>query len=514
METRNEISPQPGFQTDFLSTTADIAIGGGAAGAGKTFAELLEALRFSSLAGFTAIFFRRTFKQLTNPGGLWDNSMDLYSLIPGAYPNKSSCRWTFDSGATVSMSGLEQESDIYNHQGGQYALIIFDELTHFTQKQFFYLLSRNRSMCGVRPYVRAGCNPDPDSWVAKLIEWWIDTETGFPIPERAGVLRYMHSSNDTIFWGSSYQEVIDQFPPEYWDQFAPSAPEDLIKSITFIPGKLKDNQKLMLADPGYIGNLMALPADEKARLLDGNWKIRTDGLCIFHYTAIRDLFTNFVTDRSLKCITCDAARFGRDLCVIAVWDGWTVVRLVIAKRSDERLIVDMIEKQRREWQIQKSNVLVDQDGVGGGTVKLGDYVGFSGGAAAIKDPGTRIKENYKNLKTQCYYRFADKVNAGCVALAISNESVIVVEESGTEMRGMKINIGKKSESVVDLIEKQFRAIKKLNPDKEGKKQINTKEDQKAILGVSPDFTDTFMMREYFDLKKLISTAQSWASNFQ
>jgi hypothetical protein len=45
----------------------------------------------------------------------------------------------------------------------------FDELTHFSESQFFYMLSRNRSMCGVRPYVRATTNPDADSWVATFI---------------------------------------------------------------------------------------------------------------------------------------------------------------------------------------------------------------------------------------------------------------------------------------------------------------------------------------------------------
>src|SRR5436305_14925946 len=68
--------------------------------------------------------------------------------------------------------------------------VCFDELTHFTAHQFFYMVSRNRSTCGVRPYIRATCNPDADSWVADFLAWWIDPQTGLPIPERAGVLRY------------------------------------------------------------------------------------------------------------------------------------------------------------------------------------------------------------------------------------------------------------------------------------------------------------------------------------
>src|SRR5690606_25652328 len=98
--------------------------------------------------------------------------------------NSQHLSWHFPSGALIKFSHLEHEQDIYNHQGGQYCLIIFDELTHFTRKQFIYLLSRNRSTCGVRPYVRATCNPDPESFVAELIEWWIDGEEKLPNGEK------------------------------------------------------------------------------------------------------------------------------------------------------------------------------------------------------------------------------------------------------------------------------------------------------------------------------------------
>ena len=82
-------------------------------------------------------------------------------------------------------------------------MIGFDELTHFTAHQFFYMVSRNRSTCGVRPYIRATCNPYADSWVADFLAWWIDQETGLPIPERAGVLRYYIRVAEKIEWAGS-----------------------------------------------------------------------------------------------------------------------------------------------------------------------------------------------------------------------------------------------------------------------------------------------------------------------
>jgi Terminase large subunit, T4likevirus-type, N-terminal len=99
------IAPQPGPQSLFLSTPADIAIYGGAAGGGKTFAELIEPLRHVSNKDFGAVIFRRTTPQITNEGALWDESTKLYPLLD-AKPNQGVLYWTFPSGATVSFKHL------------------------------------------------------------------------------------------------------------------------------------------------------------------------------------------------------------------------------------------------------------------------------------------------------------------------------------------------------------------------------------------------------------------------
>src|SRR5438128_660299 len=122
-----EIKPQEGFQEQFLSSEADIVIGGAGAGVGKTYAELLESLRHREVPRFNAIFLRRTTVQITNPGGLWDESMELFPLF-GASPQSQKLRWYFPAGAVVKFGHLEHEMNIYDHQGAQYCLIIFDEL--------------------------------------------------------------------------------------------------------------------------------------------------------------------------------------------------------------------------------------------------------------------------------------------------------------------------------------------------------------------------------------------------
>lgn len=244
-----------------LSSSADVCVYGGAAGGGKSWALLFEPIRHIKNPAFGAVIFRRTFRQVASEGGLWDQSMRLYPLL-GATPLVSELSWKFPSGARVKFAHLQHETNVLDWQGSELPLIGFDELTHFGEQSFWYLLSRNRSMCGVRPYVRATTNPDADSWVARLIEWWIDPDSGYAIPERAGRVRWFVRVNEKLVWADDPATLRAKHP-----EIPP-------KSLAFVPAKLTDNPALMRADPGYLANLMALPLVERERLLGGNWKVR------------------------------------------------------------------------------------------------------------------------------------------------------------------------------------------------------------------------------------------------
>lgn len=267
-----ELAPQAGPQTAFMSSPADIIIYGGASGGGKTYALLLEALRHKDVKGFGAVIFRHNYNQITAEGGLWDASQKIFGQVPDAHARKSpKLHWRFDGGSKLNFAHIEREEDLQSWQGTEIAYIGFDELTHFTKHQFLYMLSRNRSTCGVKPYMRATCNPDVDSWVAEFISWWIDQDTGYPIPERSGQIRWMVNINDVITWFSTREEGV-KFA--LGQGIAPKTAEKLPKSVTFIASKLEDNKILMESDPGYIANLLAMTEVDKERLLNGNWKIK------------------------------------------------------------------------------------------------------------------------------------------------------------------------------------------------------------------------------------------------
>jgi hypothetical protein len=266
------ISAQLGPQTGFLRSPADICIYGGAAGGGKTIGLILEPLRHATrVANFTAVFFRRSTPQITNPGGLWDESQKFYHRLGGT-PHIGMREWRWRRGGKIKFAHLQFDSTVYDWQGAQIALICFDELTHFTAHQFFYMVSRNRSTCGVKPYIRATCNPDADSWVADFLAWWIDPESGLPIPERAGVLRYYVRVAEKTIWADRPEELT-QYLPQPKD-LPPSIEPPRPISVTFIPATVFDNPILLRANPDYYAWLLSLPTLERERLLGGNWKIR------------------------------------------------------------------------------------------------------------------------------------------------------------------------------------------------------------------------------------------------
>ncbi len=136
----------------------------------------------------------------------------------------------------------------------------------------------------------------------------------------------MNDSGNFV-WGDSKEEVIEKCPHIFnRTEFQGFDKNDLIKSVTFIPGSIYDNKELLRVNPEYLGSLLALDEQEQARLLSGNWKIRQDGTALFSYVNITNLFSNFTEQSEEKYITCDYAREGRDLTVIYTWLGYDIVR--------------------------------------------------------------------------------------------------------------------------------------------------------------------------------------------
>ncbi len=302
---RQIIAPQEGLQTTAMNVKADVIFYGGAAGSGKSRLILMKPLQYIQDPYFEAVFFRRVTTQLAGAGGLWPESKKLYSGFKTKFSEKD-MKHRFSSNATLKFSHMEHEKNAEDHQGLQYSAVFFDELTHFTEYQFTYLLSRLRSEADMDSFCMATMNPDPDSWVVKWVEWYLD-EDGFFIPERNGQIRYFIVHENQPIFRDTAQELKDEFP----DLLRVHNPVDDVyvqlepKSFCALFGTIFDNPALIKANPNYLAELKSLPEVDRARLLDGNWYYRPKGANYFDRTWLKP--ASIVPARAQCCRAWDKA---------------------------------------------------------------------------------------------------------------------------------------------------------------------------------------------------------------
>lgn len=490
-DVRQYIRPQPGFQEQFLSSPADIVIGGGAAGAGKSYALLLEPLRHSGNSGFRSVIFRRTIPQIKNEGGLWDTSKQVYSGLRdlagrAAKSTEQPPKWVFPSGASLLFSHLEHDSSVAAWDGAQIAFLGFDELIHFTASQFWYMVGRNRSTSGVKPYIRATTNPQTSGWVKRLISWWLypdDYELfdlrGMPIPSRAGVLRYFFRHNEVMYWGDTVEQVLAVLPAEALAKGKPW----LVKSLTFIPGTLDDNKELTEKDPSYEANLFAQDKKHGKRLRRGCWYDAAGENVLFAYEDLYDMFRMTWVEGGDNYQTADIAMEGADVFRVGIWNGLRLERVDSWDKSDGKMIWQNMQRLAQEWKVPGKNIVFDTNGVGNFLAGFfRSSFDFRSQASPLEERpeaggGKDVKVNYRDLRTQCAYKL----------------SSVILD------RKMFVNIQDQAQQ--DYIIEEFLAHEKTGENSSGKLTITPKEEVKAAIRRSPDYFDIILMRMVFLIAK-------------
>ena len=460
----------------------------------NSFALLLEVARLSTVENAAAVIFRRSYTELRMGGGMWDTAKDLYQGVAKA--NNTKLELVFSNNAKVKFSHMLMESDKLTHKGSQYAFIGFDEIQDFSWGQFRYMLSRNRTMTRIRPYIRCTCNPEAGIWLREFIDWWIGAE-GFPMEERDGVLRYMYMKGNKvrdIIWGDTKQEVIDQLDGQLEAmslQFDVN-PEDLIKSVTFIAGSLDDNRKLLENNPDYLANLASQDEVDQAKYLYGNWnEFSDDSQKLF--SKLDNIFqqSTSIDPQGLWSISVDPARQGKDLAVIILWKGFEIVSMSIFTKCTTEDIYNAVENYREVFSVPRHKVIVDSDGVGGGVVDRGRYLGLNNGGRALESNNETA--NFTNLKSQLYYLAARVINNHETTGFRINTDQIYVDGAKTK----KVN----GDLVSDIILEELTSFTR--DYTLGKKRINSKDEIKKKIGHSPDFSDCIVYNFYLYLNRRI-----------
>lgn len=267
----------------------------------------------------------------------------------------------------------------------------------------------------------------------------------------------------------------------YTEGYKPMKEGTLPNDTVFIVSLVTDNPFI---DKGYIDNLKQIKDPIlRARLFEGNFEYDDDPYLLMKYDSIVDMFTTRgKEDPYRKYLICDYARFGTDSTVIGYWEGLQLKEVREYKGKNTKEIAKVLDTMAIDYGVQRSMILVDENGVGSGVVdQLPGCKGFYGSASIIQPREAAYdvtkKVNFLNLRTQCYFMLADKVNSGDVG----------IDEIPLSMK--------------EAIIQECEQVKQINADHDGKVQMVKKEDVKESIGRSPDYSDMLSMRMYFELNK-------------
>ena len=254
----------------------------------------------------------------------------------------------------------------------------------------------------------------------------------------------------------------------YRNYYKPFTESSLQPYKRFIQALPTDNPYL---PQSYLDNLQTLPLVDRQRLLLGNWDYAEDETNLVSYDTILNIFENLPKDDENKnvdkFITADIA-YTSDRCVVIYWEGLLAKDIFV---DPEGKVEDFILKLAREKGVKNNHIAYDSDGVGKHLTRS-----IVGGKAIVNNSKALKDENYKNLKTQLYFKLAEKINDNSV----------------------KINNKKYKSEITE----ELQIVKHKPTNREGKLEIIEKGEMKKILGRSPDFADALAYRMFFEYKSV------------
>ena len=273
--------------------------------------------------------------------------------------------------------------------------------------------------------------------------------------------------------------------------YYPWKKDELPDNTTFIQSLYQDNP---YTAKSYGKQLEGIAnKTNKARLMFGEWEYADDIADMTSYEALSDMFSNAVKKDGEKYMVIDVARQGEDSTVFALWDGLECYKIEKFEKINTAKIKEIARDYATKEQIPYSNILVDMGGgYGGGVIDQMEGInGFMGSASPlVTKEQIRMKRHrlaneripstiYNHLKSQCAFKMAELINEKKVACRVGDERDMIIADLSALLR-------------------------QKDPEKEGKLQIEPKDEVKRQLQRSPDVGDTFIMRAWFELRKVVA----------
>ncbi len=323
---------------------------------------------------------------------------------------------------------------------------------------------------------------------------WIDESNETPekaksiLKTRVGRKNKLNGMEVKPFWLETFNPNKGHVYRDYYKPFKEGVMPSYRKFVRALPG---DNPYLPEA---YITNLERADKVTRERLLKGNFEFDDNPQKIMFYEAIIDLINNALpNNKNIKTLVCDVARFGGDKIVLGTFNGLELYSLGVYTYQGIDETITKIKKEILEESIGYMNVLVDEDGLGGGVVDgMRGIKGFHGNSSPLPIwdfvRSRQVPDNYQNFRSQCYFKLGEMVN--------NRQLAVKVVKFRTNIEGYTLE-----KALSDMFE-ELDAIQQTDNSQDGKKAIIPKSEIKETLGRSPDFADVLMMRMFFELKDL------------
>lgn len=491
--------PHDGCQLAMVQTNVDVCFAGGVLAAGKTFGAALSTAEPSLDSRWRGLVVKNNIDDLKRGGGVIDTfSKELYGS-EAAMRNSDMPRLTFPNGAWIDFCHLADQSYrtiMRRFKSSQYDWIYFDELTEFGWDAFRALLTRNRGKSSYAGKCLATMNPERESWIRDLIDWYIG-EDGFIDPDRDGVVRYfyvMGSDVKSVVWGDTKEEVYMQCKAAIdrkldkvfgYGQGRDKWP-NMIKSFTFYLGKMSENKEMLENNEGYIGTVAMSGGAESEKLLEGNWNVssRDEEECVLKHDEAMRMFMSEPQRNGDKWITVDLADSGTNNFIQWFWDGLHIADVDIAPFTTPRGNAMRAKAFAARHGVGERNIIFDA--IRGMYFK--DYIEGAVPFESYRAATGLEALQYTNLKECCFAK---------AIWLIKNMGISIDDEVA---RTMYVNAASKTSSAItvqnELLE-EMRVIRWVDAPS-GKKRLMTKKEMNKMLGKgrSMDLFDPLAMRMY------------------
>ena len=338
----------------------------------------------------------------------------------------------------------------YNFNGGSNIITFFNKSEIMLKDLFLYPSDRNFDNLGSLEIT--GAFIDEANQITEKAKNIVASRMRYKLDEYSLIPKMLMTCNPAKNW-------------VYTQYYRPAKDGKQKKHRKFIQSLVDDNEYI---SKYYKTQLQTLDELSKQRLLFGNWEYDASDDALINYDSIINLF-NQKGVAGQKYISCDVARFGSDRTVIMYWEGLHLRQITTLLKSAINDVVEQVRVLQQEYAVNLTNIIIDEDGVGGGAKDFLRCKGFVNNSKALKN------ENYQNLKTQCYYKLADLINKGQIGIDCPDVNV--------------------RNNIIEELEQ----VRTKDADKDNKLQIIPKDTVKAILGRSPDYSDALAMRMYYEI---------------